>query len=174
MDPTSEAAVSRCAPVIRWLPAFVLGLLVLPHATILPYRVLQFIRAGCPNLNSEISSVLERIPAGRTVYIPHPMWPAAAADNSHIIRWFTLPLASHREVRERYERLAYANTKPGDILIVDNEGAGAPDRFGLYPTFPLLPPDPTRWRKSDEQKHLFSGAVPWGLDLSVYEFTGHP
>jgi len=159
--------------MLRWLSAAVLGILVLVHATILPFRVLQFVRAGCPDINAEISSVLDRIPANRAVFIPHLMWPAATHDRTHEICWFTFPVASPRQVRAHYERLAYAKAKPGDILIVDNLGAAGPDLFGLYPTFPLLPPDPARWKLTDTTKHLYHGSVTWGLDLSVYEFGGH-
>jgi len=158
----------------RRSPAIVLGLLVLLHATILPYRLLQFIRAGCPDFNAEIVEVLGGIPANRAVYIPHLFWAAAANDHKHSLRWWTLPLASPRQVRQRYEHLAYAAAKPGDILIVDNTSAAATDRFGVLPTFPLQPPDPTLWQRLYVRRHLCQAAVPWGLDLTVYEFAGHP
>lgn len=154
------------------VPAVVLGLIVLTHGTILPFRLLQFIRAGCPDLNAEIASMLGTIPANRAVYIPHMFWAAAANDHSHEIRWFTLPIASPRQVRHGYEQLVYAKAQPGDILVVDNTSAAAADRFGTQPTFPLQPPDPCRWRMLETRRHLFQAAVPWGLDLSVYEFAG--
>jgi hypothetical protein len=160
------------ALALRWLPAVAVWLIVLMHATIIPFRVCQFMRAGCPDLNAGMASVLEGIPANRAVYIPQLLWPAAADDRNHEIRWSTLPLASPRQARQRYEHLAYAKAKPGDVLIVDNTSAAAVDRFGVQPTFPQLPPDPAKWLLLDETKQLFRGAVPWGLDLAIYEFAG--
>jgi len=157
-------------PAIRGLAAVGLGLIVLAHATILPYRLLQFARAGCPDLNAEMNAIIGRIPAGRAVYIPHLLWPVVLRDRNHEIRWFTFPLASPRRTRERYEQLAYAKARPGDILIVENTSAGSSDLFGLYPTFCVQPPDSAKWRRTDKWQHLFPGSVPWGLDLSVYEF----
>jgi hypothetical protein len=165
--------VHPCPPAIRWPAVVLLAMLVLTHATILPFRFLQFSRAGCPDLNAAMTAVLAGIPAGRAVYIPHPCWPAAVADRQHEIRWFTLPIASPRELRDRYEQSAYAKAKPGDVLIVDGS-TPAPDLFGLYPTFPLHPPDPARWRLTGNEKQLFQGSVPWGLNLALYEFTGNP
>jgi len=156
------------------VPVVVLGLIVLTHATILPFRLLQFIRAGCPDLNADISSMLGTLPANGAVYIPHLFWAAAANDRTHEIRWSTLPIASPRQVRHGYELFAYAKPKPGDILIVDNTSAAVADRFGTQPTFPLRPPDPSRWKMLETRRHLFQASVPWGLDLSVYEFAEQP
>ena len=154
----------RCIPVV-------LALLVLSlHATIIPFRILQFIRAGSPDLRLETAEVLAGIPAGRAVYIPHILWPAAAEDRNHEIRWFTFPIASPRQLRERYEAMAYAKAKPGDFLVIDNSTASGVDKFGLKPTFNLSPPDPTRWKLSGTATHLFQGSIQWGVDLSIYEF----
>jgi|GEM_PF-3761559 len=149
--------------------AFILLLLGL-HATILPYRIIQFARAGFPDLGKDVSQVLEDLPADRAVYIPHVFWPAAVHDSKHAIRWWTLPIASPRETRQSYEKTTFAKARPGDYLIVDNGTAGTIDKFGLLPTYPLLPPDPARWTLFRNEKKLFSGSVPWGLDVSIYEF----
>ena len=98
-------------PSTRWIPAVGIAGITLLHASILPHRLLQFWKAGLPNLSAEFTAVLEKIPANRTVYIPHPFWPAATEDSKHEIRWFTLPIASPRAIRERYEKKAYATAE---------------------------------------------------------------
>jgi hypothetical protein len=156
--------------VLRFLSVSALAGLTALHALLLPVRLLQFQRAGMPNLAGTFSSVLESLPAGRGVFIPHPMWAAAISDKSHVIRWFTFPIASPPSTRERYELTAYSKAKPGDFLIIENGGAGQEDRFGLYPTFATNPPDPGRWRHVKDHKQLFDGSSVWGIDLTVYEF----
>lgn len=167
---TVGRAANASPPLLRRLSVAALAAITAIHGILLPYRIYQFKRAGLPNLAAEIAAILDKIPANRTIYIPHLCWPAASADRKHEIRWFTFPIASPREVREGYERAAYADIKPGDVLIIDNSGARQPDKFGLYPTFPLLPPDPSKWTRIDDRKVMFSGSVAWGIDLSVYEF----
>lgn len=156
--------------VFRWIPAAALSAITAMHGILLPYRILQFKQAGMPDLGAELSAVLRQVPANRTIYIPSLFWPVAIHDRTHEIRWSTFPVASPRQVRERYEREAYAAAKPGDTLIIDNAGARQPDRFGVHPTFAQLPPDPSKWARVADRKLLFPGSIPWGLDLSVYEF----
>jgi hypothetical protein len=163
--------VACMPPPIRWIPAVSIASITLLHASILPHRLLQFWKAGMPDMHQTYSNVLRALPPGSTVFIPHSLWPAATEDNAHNIRWFTFPIASRKEVRENYEHLAYANVKPGDILVIENSGAGKPDRFGLYPTFKTTPPDPAHWRHLRTHRQIFAGAIPWGIDLSIYEFT---
>lgn len=167
---TGTAMTSSRRP-IRWLPAAGVAGIAALHAILLPYRVLQFRNAGMPDLDAEYSAILNAIPAEKTVFIPHPMWPAAITDKRHQIRWFTLPIASRRELRKAYEKTAYADAKPGDMLIVDHGGTGQTDRFGLYPTFSITPPDPALWTPTENHKHLFEGSMPWGIDLSIYTFS---
>ncbi len=155
---------------LRWLSIPALAAITAMHGILIPYRFFQFKQAGMPDLGAEFSTVLEKIPPNRKVFIPHPFWPAAIADQQHEIRWFTVPIASTRETRQNYEREAYADAKPGDILIIENGGAGQADKFGLYPTFPTHPPATDQWIQIDNHKLLFPGTVPWGLDLSIYEF----
>jgi hypothetical protein len=168
---TTLPRLERCLPPsFRWLATTAIAAIALLHASVLPHRILQFWKAGMPDLHREYTDVLKQIPPGRTVYIPHSLWPAAAEDKTHTIRWFTFPVASRRDVREDYERLAYQETMPGDILIIENSGARRPDRFGLYPTFKIIPPDPSIWQHVRDHEHTFTGSIPWGIDLSVYEF----
>jgi hypothetical protein len=144
------------------------------HAAIFPFRLLQFHRAGYPDLAREVEEILERVPAGRRVLIPHVLWPAAVEDRDHEVRWWTFAVASPRATRERYEERAYGDLRAGDVLVVDHGSAGGVDKFGLMPTFPLMPPDPAKWRLVWEKKMLFPGAASWGLDLSGYEFREQP
>lgn len=157
----------------RALPSAVFVLALLLHAIILPYRILQFVQAGCPDLQNEIASVLRDLPRDKVVYIPHLMWAAAAQEQDRPIRWFTFPVASTPTVRKDYESAAYSQAKPGDFLIVDNFDAASIDRFGTHPTFPVLPPDPQRWSPFASKKLLLPGSVPWGIDLTIYQFVGH-
>ena len=160
------------AKLARIIPVALAGVILISHLSILPFRVVQFVRAGYPDVRSEFASLLAGLPPDRTVYIPHPMWAAASVEKERRIRWFTFPVASPQAVRKEYEELAYSQAKPGDLLVVDNLGAAGGDRFGLYPTFPLLPPDPARWSPFRAKKHIFPGGAPWGLDVTVYEFIG--
>lgn len=157
---------------LRFLSAAGLAGLAALHALLLPVRLLQFKKAGMPDIGASFSQVLDELPPGKTVHIPHPMWAAAVGDKRHTIRWFTFPIASRKHKRETYEKSTYENAKPGDILIIDNGGAGQPDRFGLYPTFATNPPDPLRWKHLKDHKQMFQGSIAWGIDLSVYEYRG--
>jgi len=153
----------------RWLPAAGLAALLGIHAVIFPYRLLQFQRAGRPDLAAELQAVLAGIPAGRTVFIPPVAWPAAVADPRPGLRFWTFPVVSKRESRARYEAAAYDAAKPGDVLVVDRFTLSMPDPFGMLPVMPMTPPDPERWRRVSSHRRMFQGAVPWGLDLEVYE-----
>jgi hypothetical protein len=169
----SNARTDGASGKIAWaIPSAVFALILFLHATILPYRILQFVRAGCPDLQNEIASVLRTLPQDKAVYIPHLMWAAAAQEQGRPIRWFTFPAASSPAVRRDYESVAYSRAKPGDLLIVDNLDAASIDRFGTHPTFPVLPPDPQRWVLVGSKKFLLPGSVPWGIDLSIYQFAG--
>jgi hypothetical protein len=159
--------------IVKAMPAAVFLLILLSHIAILPYRVLQFTRAGRPDLESELSGILASLPPDKTVYIPHLMWPAACREKDRSIRWFTFPIASSLEVRREYEGSVYSKAKAGDFLIVDNLAAAGVDRFGVHPTFPVIPPDPRQWEPYRSRKLLFPGSTPWGLDLTIYRFTGN-
>ena len=159
----------RWTDVRRWLPAAGLAALLAVHAVIFPYRLLQFQRAGRPDLAAELEGVLAAIPEGRRVFIPPVAWPAAAADRRHEIRFWTFPVVSKRETRARYEAAAYAAGKPGDFLVVDRFAASMPDPFGMLPVMPMTPPAEDRWQRVAGHRRMFQGAVPWGLDLEVYE-----
>lgn len=162
---------THASPLIfRMLPIAGLAGITFIHAILTPYRVHQFRSAGMPNVSEELRSVLTGIPENRTVFIPHLLWPAAMSDLKHDIRWFTLPFASSHLKRQAYEQQAYSNARPGDFLIIENGGARQIDRFGVYPTFAMNPPDPSRWRKFADKTLTFSGASSWGFDLSIYEF----
>lgn len=165
-----EASVVR--KPLRWFPLALFTSVFLTHVAILPFRTLQFYRAGCPDLKAEISSFLGTLPPDASVYIPHLMWPAAGQAKDRKIRWFTLPLASPAGVRAEYEEIAYSRARPGDFLVIDNLAAAGGDRFGLHPTFPVLPPDPARWVPVKTKTLMMPGSVPWGLDLTAYRFTG--
>jgi hypothetical protein len=159
----------RWTDVRRWLPAAALAALLAVHAVIFPYRLLQFQRAGRPDLAGELEGVLAAIPEGRRVFVPPVAWPAAARDRRHEIRFWTFPVVSKREARARYEAAAYAAAKPGDFLVVDRFAASMPDPFGMLPVMPMTPPDAERWQRVSSHRRMFQGAVPWGLDLEVYE-----
>lgn len=158
------------ASILRWLAVASLATIIAIHAIILPYRIRQFWQAGRPNIDASLTAILNETPRDATVYLPYMFWPAAARDKTHHIHWSTLPIASLRATRERYEKTAYATAKPGDRLIIDCGAASLPDRFGVHPTFPQLPPDPVRWNLIANHKLLFAGSIPWGFDLAVYEF----
>lgn len=153
----------------RWLPAAGLAALLGIHAVIFPYRLLQFQRAGRPDLAAELRAVLAGIPAGRTVFLPPVAWPAAVAEPRPGFRFWTFPVVSRPELRARYEAAAYAAAKPGDVLVVDRFALSMPDPFGMLPVMPMSPPDPAVWRRVSGHRRMFHGAVPWGLDLEVYE-----
>lgn len=152
-----------------WLPAAGLAALLAVHAVIFPYRLLQFQRAGRPDLAAELQVVLAGIPAGRTVFIPPVAWPAAVADPRPGFRFWTFPVVSKPETRARYEAAAYAAAKPGDVLVVDRFALSMPDPFGMLPVTPMAPPDPALWQRVSGHRRMFQGAVAWGLDLEVYK-----
>lgn len=155
---------------LSWMSACAVAMLAFPHALMLPHRLFQFNKAGRPDLHAAYQAILDSVPRGNTIYISHNLWPAAVGDRSHTIRWFTFPIASKWSTRNRYEQLAYSHAKPGDILIVDQGSSGQPDRFGLFPTFDTHPPDPARWKHLRDHQLMFPGAIPWGINLSVFEY----
>jgi hypothetical protein len=171
---TAFSALSRVSacmpPPVRWMPLAGIAAVTLLHATILPHRLFQFWKAGMPDLGQACSDVLNGLPHDKTVFIPHPLWAAACEKGKPAIRWFTFPVVSSRMTREAYEKLTYADAKPGDILIIENSSARQPDKFGNFPTFATTPPDPERWRHLSDRRWMFSGSSPWGIDLSLYEF----
>lgn len=171
---SAAVGISKTGVVPAWVAVGAVVAIMVPHAVILPHRLLQFQRAGFPDLGTEYASVLGEIDPRRAVYIPHSLWPAATLEKDRDIRWFTFPVASSAATRKRYEAAAYADAKPGDILIIENGGAAQEDRFGVYPTFAILPPDPRVWRHVEDQKKIFPGSVPWGIDLSIYEYRDDP
>lgn len=155
-----------------WLPVPAAAILTLSHVILLPHRLVQFTKAGRPNLHVAYQSILESTPQGSTLYISHTLWPVAVEDTSHTIRWFTFPIASKWTTRRRYEELAYANAKRGDILILDQGDPAQVDRFGLFPTFEIHPPDPAKWKHLRDHHMMFPGTIPWGINLSLFEYQG--
>ncbi len=143
-------------------------------ATITPYRVYQYARAGFPDLERYVDDILREIPADRKVYLSPPFWDAATRlDLPHEYRLWTFAIASSEERRARYEDWAYSDLKPGDILLVDRLALRLGDKWGFLPTKKVLPPDNRYWKKKKTLKRLFTGgASDFGYDFEVYEYTG--
>ncbi len=163
----------RKSAVSRLFACAAMSAMVAPHALVIPYRMFQFYQAGRPDLQAGLSSVLRELPAEATVFGCYLFWPVAGERPPASFRFSTFPIASRKAWREHYEQQLASSAKLGDFLIIDNSSYGQPDRFGLHPTFPQNPPDPTCWKWKRDHKQLFPGAVAWGIDLSIYEFN-HP
>ena len=153
----------------RWVSASVLALLVLLHGTIVPFRLFQFAKAGFPNFADDYRNALAQLAEDRTILIPHDFWAAAIQFPRRDVRWFTFPIASKKETRKAYEDLIYPHLKPGDLLILPSANVVIEDRFGVYPTFPIAPPDPQQWKLLSETNRTFSGSMDWSMGHRVYE-----
>lgn len=160
--------------VVGWTLAGVFLFFTLLWATVTPYRVLQYAKAGFPDLKKVPEAMLRAIPAGRKVYIPPPLWDAAARLHlDHEYRLWTFAIASSRERRERYEKWAYADVRPGDVLVIDRLAARNGDVWGILPTESILGPDLQKWRRTAGNKKLFpGGGIDFGYDFEIYEYIG--
>jgi hypothetical protein len=176
----SVIAIYACALLRSPLRAagMVLGagliFLSLLWGTVTPYRVLQYARAGFPDLEKVADDILRAAPVGTKVYIPPPLWDSAARLGlDHEYRLWTFAVASSRERRARYEQGAYRDLNPGDVLIVDRLATRNGDVWGILPTEKVLPPDPRHWVQVKKIKRLFPGMdVDFGYDFEIFEYVG--
>ena len=147
----------------------VLVVLVFLHGIILPFRCLQFAKADFPNFAARYREVFQQLPSNRTLLIPHDFWAAAVEYPNRDIRWFTYPIASTEQTRKNYEQQIYPNLAAGSILILPAATEGIDDRFGVYPTFPINPPDPRVWQLLSSYEERFPGSTAWSFGYQVYE-----
>lgn len=161
--------------VIRLGVLAVFVVIALGFASVYPYRWFIFFRSGCPDFPAAMRRTVDRLPEGARVFIPPPLWDAARQDRRRDYRLNTLAIASPWERRLAYEKLAYAEAKPGDILIVDRISGTTGDPWGIMPTFEARPPDAKFWKPLFEEVFRVPGAGhDFGYDLAVYEFRGIP
>lgn len=131
---------------------------------------MQFWKDGMPDLSQAYLDIPPSVPPEKKRVHSPSLVGCGEREKNRGKRWFTFPIASQRRVREHYARQAYANARPVDILIIENGGARQPDKYGIYPTFAITPPDPGSWRHLRNHKRIFGADSPRGIDLSPHAF----
>lgn len=156
----SRAAIPTVVLVLAWSIA---SSFALPA-----WRMANFIKAGCPDLRAERRQILEEYRDARRIYIPTNLFPEALAADPEKFLCYKFPNPMLKEVRERYEKHAYQDARPGDILIVPSVPIPPPDRLMLRPVREFYPPDPTAWEYVTRHQRSLPGKADWGWDLTVY------
>lgn len=129
-----------------------------------PWRTLNYVKLGTPNLRGELVEFYEGLPDSPRMGVPIVLWEAAAIQPRSGVFMTTLPHNATKERREAYERYVGEQLRAGDLLIID-------DKYGLQPTFELdsklrLEPVARLDRRLKFRKNKVGG-----FDLKVYRLV---
>lgn len=155
------------SPRLRMALATVVSALLLFYFLWVPVRWSRWRAEGFVHIPKVIDEFVTGLPPARKTYIPHLLWENVLTRELNKFQFFTFPLPLADASRTKYEESFLADTRPGDVLVVDI-AALAYNKFRSQPLMPVDPPDPEKWEFVSRNHRMFSGARPWGWDLRVY------